>query len=111
MTRNHCLEILRKKGRHLTVSYDSEFMQSQEVVHPFIEADTSNDKMQALTGCLETLKGEQKACVQLFYFEGQSYKDIASLKNIELNKVRSFIQNGRRNLKNCIEGKAVGSRQ
>ncbi len=102
LTRNHCLEILRKKGKHLTVSYDSEFMQSEEAVHPFME-EATNGKLEALSGCLDTLKGEQKNCVQLFYFEGKSYKDIAEIKDMSLGKVRSYIQNGRRNLKNCIE--------
>ena len=104
LTRNHCLEILRKKGKHLTVSYDSEFMQSEEAVHPFME-EATNRKLDALTGCLDTLKGEQKICVQLFYFEGKSYKEIAASKNMEMKKVRSYIQNGRRNLKICIEQK------
>jgi len=104
LTRNHCLEILRKKGKHLTVSYDSEFMQSEEAVHPFME-EATNGKLDALTGCLDTLKGEQKICVQLFYFEGKSYKEIAASKNMEMKKVRSYIQNGRRNLKICIEQK------
>ena len=104
LTRNHCLEILRKKGKHLTVSYDSEFMQSEEAVHPFME-EATNGKLDALTGCLDTLKGEQKICVQLFYFEGKSYKEIAASKNMEMKKVRSYIQNGRHNLKICIEQK------
>lgn len=111
VTRNHCLEILRKQKKHLTVSYDTEFMQSEEELHPFME-DATNDKLDALNGCLETLTGEQKACVQLFYFEGFTYKDIAQQKNMDIGKVRSYIQNGRRNLKICIEKKEkVGSRR
>jgi len=110
VTRNHCLEILRKQKKHLTVSYDTEFMQSAEELHPFME-DATNGKLSALTGCLETLTGEQKVCVQLFYFEGLTYKDIAQQKNMNIGKVRSYIQNGRRNLKICIEKKekTVGS--
>ena len=102
LTRNFCFEILRKKNRHLTVSYDTNFMQSEEVTHPFME-DATNGQMEALTGCMETLKNEQKSCVQLFYFEGKSYKDIADMKEWTVGKVRSNIQNGRRNLKICIE--------
>jgi len=102
VVRNHCLGILRKKGKHLTVSYDGDFMQSQEELHPFME-EATNGKLEALTGCLDTLKGEQKICVQLFYFEGRSYQDIVEEKEIPIGKVRSYIQNGRRNLKNCIE--------
>ena len=102
VVRNHCLGILRKKSKHLTVSYDGDFMQSQEELHPFME-EATNGKLEALTGCLEELNGAQKICVQLFYFEGKSYQDIATEKEIPIGKVRSYIQNGRRNLKNCIE--------
>lgn len=102
VVRNHCLGILRKKGKHLTVSYEEDFMQSQEVLHPFME-EATNGKLTALTGCMDTLKGAQKNCVQLFYFEGKSYQDIAEANDLSLGKVRSYIQNGRRNLKICIE--------
>ncbi|MFK7981205.1 MAG: RNA polymerase sigma factor [Saprospiraceae bacterium] len=102
VVRNHCLGILRKQGKHLTVSYDGDFMQSTEVLHPFME-EVTNGKLSALTDCLDSLKGEQKSCVQLFYFEGKSYQDITKEKDLSIGKVRSYIQNGRRNLKICIE--------
>lgn len=102
VVRNHCLGILRKEGKHLTVSYDGDFMQSTEILHPFME-EATNSKLTALPECLNSLKGEQKSCVQLFYFEGQSYQDIAAEKAVAIGKVRSYIQNGRRNLKICIE--------
>ena len=102
VVRNHCLGILRKQGKHLTVSYDGDFMQSATVLHPFME-EATNGKLTALPECLNSLKGEQKSCVQLFYFEGKSYQEITKEKDLSLGKVRSFIQNGRRNLKICIE--------
>ena len=102
VVRNHCLGILRKNGKHLTVSYDGDFMQSAEVVHPFME-EVTNRKLNALPECLDSLKGEQKNCVHLFYFEGKSYQDIANEKDLPIGKIRSYIQNGRRNLKICIE--------
>ncbi|MCC7467162.1 MAG: hypothetical protein IT261_12870 [Saprospiraceae bacterium] len=46
---------------------------------------------------------QQRACVQWFYYEDKSYKEIAEIMTEELGKVRSFIQNGKRNLKNCLE--------
>ena len=104
VVKNHCLEILRKKGKHLTLNYDPEFMQSAELVHPFIE-DPQNGQIEALNSCLEQLATEQKSCVELFYYQGKSYKEIAQLKNQEVGKIRSYIQNGRRNLKICMEQK------
>jgi len=77
-------------------------MQSAEILHPFME-EATNGKLTALSECLDSLKGVQKNCVQLFFFEGKSYQDIAQEKNLPIGKVRSSIQNGRRNLKICIE--------
>ena len=54
---------------------------------------------------MQQLADKQKACVDLFYLQGKSYKEIASLRNEGVGKIRSYIQNGRRNLKNCIEQK------
>ncbi len=108
LIKNHCFEILRKKKRHLTVSYEVEFMQSEEIVHPFTE-DLSLEREKALEMCIEKLTGEQKECVQLFYYKGKSYKEIAEMKMEAVGRIRSYIQNGRRNLKSCIEkqGKAI----
>lgn len=109
LVKHHCLEILRKQKRHLTVSYETEFMQSEEMEHPFSE-DPSVEREKALASCLETLNVEQKECVQLFYYQGKTYKEIAVLKDEVVGKIRSYIQNGRRNLKMCIEKKAVESK-
>ncbi len=104
VVKNHCLEILRKKGKHSSLNYDSEFMQSATILHPFIE-DPKNGLLEILDKCLEQLVEEQKSCIELFYYQGKSYKEIAQLKNQEVGKIRSYIQNGRRNLKICIEQK------
>jgi RNA polymerase sigma-70 factor (ECF subfamily) len=58
-----------------------------------------------LMECIERLKDEQQQCIRLFYFEERSYKEIAAALKLEEKKVKSFIQNGKRNLKICIEGK------
>ena len=47
---------------------------------------------------LELLNDEQKVCVKLFYLEKKSYQEISTLLKYDLNKVKSFIQNGKRNL-------------
>jgi len=103
LVKNHCLEILRKKKRHLTVSYESSLMQNEPFLHPFEEQEAEL-QFQQLDSCLEQLEGLQKECIQLFYFEKKSYQEIATLKQLPLGKIRSFIQNGRRNLKICVEG-------
>jgi RNA polymerase sigma-70 factor (ECF subfamily) len=60
-----------------------------------------------MENCIENLPAEQKQAIQLFYLQGKCYKEIADLIETDINKVRSFIQNGRRNLKICMEKQAL----
>lgn len=104
--RNHCLMALRKAGRNFTVSSDPALMQSGEFWHPDTgEADEQT--LPALGKCMEQLPPQQKLCIDLFYLQGKSYKDIAAAQGEEVGKVRSNIQNGRRNLKMCLEKAGV----
>jgi DNA-directed RNA polymerase specialized sigma24 family protein len=57
--------------------------------------------------CLGTLPQDQRKTIELFYLEGKCYNEIAELTGLEWNKVRSYIQNGRRNLKICMEERAL----
>jgi RNA polymerase sigma-70 factor (ECF subfamily) len=59
----------------------------------------------SLTDCIKRLNKEQQQCIQLFYFNSKSYVEIAEQIGLNQNKVRSYIQNGRRNLKICMEKK------
>lgn len=101
--RNHCLMQLRKDKKMPTQHFDAAFMHSDENVHLVTEQTDDNERQSALNFCLEQLSTQQKACVRLFYYEGHSYKEIAGIREEALGTVRSFIQNGRRNLKKCIE--------
>lgn len=105
VTRNFCLMQLRsassKKTKQL-VTFEESFMENAQEMHP-LDEDLSDNKSAALAKCLDTLKKEQKQSVELFYYSGQCYREIASELNIEEKKVKSFIQNGKRNLKLCLE--------
>ncbi len=107
LAKNHCLMQLRKNSRKTTYSVAPEIMQSSEEKHHTVEPDPfapeQNGQETALKSCIEQLSREQKACVKAFYFEEKSYKEIAQDQGKPLGKIRSYIQNGRRNLKICIE--------
>jgi RNA polymerase sigma-70 factor (ECF subfamily) len=45
------------------------------------------------------LNPEQQQCVRMFYLEKKSYTEIAQLTGFTMLQVKSFIQNGKRNLK------------
>lgn len=102
--KNHCLMQLRREGKNPTVLFDPGFMHSQENLHPMDEP-AENGREQVLRECMRTLSPQQRSCIKLFYYEGKSYKEIAEMKCEEVGHIRSYIQNGRRNLRNCIETK------
>jgi RNA polymerase sigma-70 factor (ECF subfamily) len=81
------------------------FMESTTVMHP-IEEEPNEDLQERLKLCLEQLKEDQRRCVEMFYYQQQCYKEIATGLNIGEEKVKSYIQNGKRNLKICLESKA-----
>lgn len=101
VAKNLCFEQLRKKTRQLSREKEAFDMYSEQVFHPDNIKDES--QLQKLRGCLENLSIEQKQCVEMFYIQNQTYQVVADELNISWNRVRSHIQNGRRNLKICIE--------
>lgn len=100
--RNHCLMQLRTPKNLKTTEFKTEIVQSEEETH-LNGVMTREANLQLMEKCLETLPEDQKKTIQLFYLEGKCYNDISEATGIEWNKVRSFIQNGRRNLKICME--------
>lgn len=102
VAKNHCLMQLRTPRNLKTVEFKGELMQSGENVHlnGMLEKE---ENLRKLEYCLGTLTSDQQAAIRLFYLEGKCYKEIAAITGQEWNQVRSFIQNGRRNLKICME--------
>lgn len=106
VARNHCLMFLRSKQKvHMTSEENAiEVMEFSYGLHqdkePQLEVKLGN-----LDDCIKKLIEEQKICVELFYLEEKCYKEITELTNYSLNEVKSYIQNGKRNLKNCLSKK------
>lgn len=102
LTRNHCLMWLRKHKQGITVEFQPEIMQSGEEDH--LESIWEKEKqLQQLQACVETLQEEQQKAIRLFYLEEKCYNEIADITGHPWDKVRSLIQNGRRNLKICMD--------
>lgn len=111
LTKNYCLMQLRKASRRREESFDPQLMQSVDGRHHIIEFEEDNGQVKGLQHCMEQLPEEQRQCIQAFYLEGHSYKEIAGLREEEVGRIRSYIQNGRRNLKTCLEKKAGVERE
>ena len=100
-TKNHCLQVLRKAHKNYFEEIDLQIMESDEFEH-LIDVEDDKEKEDALNYCLEKLPDEQRQCIILFFFEDFSYADIVEKKGFELNRVKSYIQNGKRNLRICV---------
>lgn len=102
VVRNHCLQILRKENKEISIDFNSEIMESDEILHLLCEEDNDNDRIQALHNCIGRLPDGQRLSITHFFMKEMSYADIAEKTGYSLNAVKSNIQNGKRNLKNCI---------
>lgn len=101
VVKNECFMILRKSKKEIPVEFIENYDVSSED-----ELEKINNKeinFNLLEMSLENLKGDQKKCIQLFYLEEKSYNEISELLNLPLTKVKSAIQNGKRNIKIILE--------
>jgi RNA polymerase sigma factor (sigma-70 family) len=103
--KNHCLMQLRSSRNGKIIPLEDNYMQSAEAMHPDTDTREKEYELDKLRGCIENLTGTQKQSVTLFYLENKCYKDISAITGFDFNKVRSLIQNGKRNLKLCMESK------
>ncbi len=104
VAKNHCLMTLRKQNN--LKEFNGLVMENEAVVHPNDEYEVDND-LEALKECMDGLKDKQKECVSLFYLKQKSYEEITHTTSFSMKEVKSSIQNGKRNLKNCLEAKHV----
>ena len=102
LSKNHCLMVLRGRKKEPVLGLDMEFMQSGEALH--LEGVLEKEEnFRQLEYCLSQLAEEQRRIIEWFYLEGKCYNEISEMTVMQWNKLRSAIQNGRRNLKICIE--------
>ena len=108
VARNYCLMQLRKKQAHPTaVLLTDDRADGTTDDRPDLPVWTSDDPdleedLTRMETCLQTLPAEQRTCLTLFYLEQKSYTDVARLTGYDLKQVKSYLQNGRRNLKLCM---------
>lgn len=105
ISRNHCLMILRSasyRQDQKNISGQEIFMESSYTPH-HENGQGNEEDLRSLSYCIEQLQNEQKECVRLFYLEHLSYRQIVQRTSYDDKKVKSYIQNGKRNLKICME--------
>jgi len=110
VTKNFCLMQIRsqksRSEKHLDWQTEEYLiMENDYIMHP-IDEDGKEVDME-LEDCIGRLKDEQRECIKQFYYDNRCYNDIARNMNIDEKKVKSHLQNAKRNLKICLEEKNV----
>lgn len=104
VAKNFCLMQLRssKSENKAFKKMSTEFMENGFEKHPADAVDEPHLNP-VLKECIEKLKEEQRKAIELFYFKKCCYREIAEELSQDEKKIKSSIQNGKRNLKICIE--------
>ncbi len=105
VAKNHCLMKLRDKQGKIPVE-----LTDNHIATPAENVDRDallNDEktFELMNNSLDELNEEQKQCVTLFYLEKRSYQEISEVTGFSMMQVKSYIQNGKRNLKIILEKK------
>lgn len=101
-TRNYCLMHLRAaKGKYTEEL--SPFVMENDGTEHLTDANELEGNLAKLEMCIEKLEEKQQHCVRLFFLQEKCYAEISTLTGYAMNQVKSYIQNGKRNLKICME--------
>ena len=101
IAKNHCLMLLRNQRHAVSVDHLTEPVLEMDDADPFKKESLIRD----LEKALQHLNAGQKSCIRMFYLEKKSYQTISSETGYSLLQVKSYIQNGKRNLRLLLEKK------
>jgi RNA polymerase sigma-70 factor (ECF subfamily) len=100
VSRNHCLMFIRKHKKQWSKEQD------METAEHFLESEDKMPEVQAkelqlteLEQAIQQLKPDQRAVIELFYIKEKCYNEVAQITGFTLKQVKSYVQNGKRNLK------------
>ncbi len=106
VVRNHCISLIRKQKsqtKNVKSYHEFEYQDANFETEEAINRVGDEQLLEQMKNCLPKLKEAQRVCVELFYLKNKSYQDIANETSYSLNEIKSYIQNGKRNLKLLIE--------
>ncbi len=111
VAKNHCLMKLRDRNGKIPTEINEKLISAPEE-ETDRQALIQNDlTLEVLEDALKELNPEQKQCVTLFYLQKKSYQEINEITGYTMLQVKSYIQNGKRNLKILIEKKLKENQQ
>ena len=107
-SKNLCISRLREAEKTARYKEDweilekskPEFMENEGFLRLYHEgSNESTGKNQRLVAALSQLDKGQRTCIRLFFFDKKSYKAIARQTGYSVQQVKSYLQNGKRNLR------------
>ncbi len=101
VAKNHCFQIIRKEKQTISVNIEDVVVEN-DASFTLLDKQQSDEEVEALNYCMTTLCEEQRTSINYFFYEEKSYAEIVDLTGYALGQVKSYIQNGKRNLKNCV---------
>lgn len=106
VVRNHCISFIRKRKtyqKNTATYYEFEYKTPdlEEEINIHLVDDES--MLMNLKDCVPKLKTKQRICIELFYLKHLSYQQISTQTGYGISEIKSYIQNGKRNLKLMIE--------
>ncbi|MBS1638022.1 MAG: sigma-70 family RNA polymerase sigma factor [Bacteroidetes bacterium] len=113
-SKNYCLMQIRQRQSKLRKEIELQenaglFMETEPIGHPN-HAEAKETRYTMLEMAIAELNNEQRICIEWFYLKDKSYQEVADLTGYSLNEVKSYIQNGKRNLKLKLE-KNIGEQR
>lgn len=105
VAKNYCLMKIRERNGKMPFELTDRIVPLEEDPEQKYDLLKKDKVLTAIEQSLSELSDEQKQCVTLFYLQNKSYQEVAGITGYNLLQVKSFIQNGKRNLKQIVEKK------
>jgi len=102
LMRNHCLQQMKDKGRIQELGEHEAVLQDGESLENIYEVEYNLEQMEE---AMKLLNVEQRLSIELFYLKKRSYEQIITETGYSFMQVKSYIQNGKRNLRNILTEK------
>jgi RNA polymerase sigma-70 factor (ECF subfamily) len=105
VAKNHCLMKIRDKQGKTPVELSEKYLAAAEEKPDLQNLKQNDETLTLMSEALHELSKEQQQCVTLFYLQKKSYQEISDKTGFSMMQVKSYIQNGKRNLRLLLEKK------
>ncbi len=99
VVRNYCISEIRKMQTQQSRQTEYQLDLKTDMTDDAEPEDATEKQIVQLETALNELNPFQKKCIELFYYKKMSYVQIVEITGYSINEVKSYIQNGKRNLK------------